>query len=65
MKKLFIGLLIIAAGAGVFFYLRSKQIKIADSPKTEVKNLKLDSTDLAIDSVGKKDSSTLILKKTE
>ena len=32
MKKLFIGLLIIAAGAGAFFYLRSKQIKLAERP---------------------------------
>jgi hypothetical protein len=65
MKKLFIGLLIIAAGAGAFFYLRSKQIKIADSPGTEVKNLKPDSTGLVIDTVAKKDSSPLILKKAE
>lgn len=32
MKKLFFGLLIIAAGAGAFFYFKNKKLTIAKSP---------------------------------
>lgn len=64
MKKLFIGLLIIAAGAAVFFYFLRKQT--GNAPAPENKELKQDSTGSKPDSaITKKDSSTILLQKAE